>query len=153
MTCVTHMIPTYWCSWRSTTVCCTTSHKNVSRHKLIMDRPYKTNKARFSLSKLLHYYNQTEKLTIESARQVRRWAVSAIEFSVNTTSIYLQNWRSTMPWFFPPSSMVVRCGHCIAGISRNWSSSTCKLSAPSWESGGRTTSPIWRSSIKLIPPA
>ena len=27
------------------------------------------------------------------------------------------------------------------------------LSAPSWESGGRTTSPIWRSSIKLSPPA
>ena len=24
-----------------------------------------------------------------------------------------------MPWFFPPHSMVVRRGHCIAGISRN----------------------------------
>ena len=58
-----------------------------------------------------------------------------------------------MPWFFPPSSMVARHGHCIAAISRNWSSSTCELSAPSWESGGRTTSPIWRSSIKLSQPA
>ena len=94
----------------------------------------------------------TEKLTLESARQVRRWAVSAIECSANITSIYLRKWRSTMPWFFSPSSMVVRRGHCIAGISRNWSSSICELSAPSWESGGRTTSPIWRSSIKLSPP-
>ena len=42
----------------------------------------------------------------------------------------------------PPSSMFVRHGHCIAGISRNWSSSTCELFAPSWESSGRTTSPI-----------
>ena len=58
-----------------------------------------------------------------------------------------------MPWFFPPSSMVVRRGHWIAGISRNWSSSSCELSAPSWESGGGTTLPIWRSSIKLSPPA
>ena len=95
----------------------------------------------------------TEKLTLESARQVRRWVVSAIECSAKTTSAYLRNWRSTMPWFFPPSSMVVRRGHCIAGISRNWSSSTCELSAPSWESGGTTTSPIWRSSIKLSLPA
>ena len=97
--------------------------------------------------------HRTEKLTLESAKQVRCWAVSAIEYSANTTSAYLWNWRSTMPWFFPPSSMVVRRGHCIAGISRNWSSSTCELSAPSWESGGRTTSPIWRSSIKLSPPS
>ena len=58
-------------------------------------------------------------------RQVRRWAVSAIECSVKTTSTDLRNWRSTMPWFFPPSSMVVRRVQCIAGISRNWSSSTC----------------------------
>ena len=45
----------------------------------------------------------TEKLTQESARQVRRWAVSAIECSANTRSAYLRNWGSTMPWFFPPS--------------------------------------------------
>ena len=89
----------------------------------------------------------TEKLTLESARQVRRWAVSAKECSANITSAYLRNWRSTMSWFFPPSSMVVRRGHCIAGISRNWSSFTYELSAPSWESGSWTTSPIWRSSI------
>ena len=95
----------------------------------------------------------TEKLTLESARQVRRWTVSAIECSANTTSAYIRNWRSTMPWFFPPSSMVVRRGHCIAGISKDWSSSACELSAPSWESGGRSTSPIWSSSIKLSPPS
>ena len=55
----------------------------------------------------------TEKLTLESAMQVRRWAVSAIECSVNPTPAYLRNWRSTMPWFFPLSSMVLRRGHCI----------------------------------------
>ena len=89
----------------------------------------------------------------EIDNRIKRWAVPAIQCSANTTSPYLRNWRSTMLWFFHPSSVVVRRGHCIAGISRNWSSSTCKLSTPSWESGGRTTSPIWRSSIKLSPPA
>ena len=58
-----------------------------------------------------------------------------------------------MPWFFLLFSMVGRRGHCITGMWRNWSSSTCELSAPSWESGDRTTSPIWRSSIKPSSPA
>ena len=42
-----------------------------------------------TLQELAAEYRLTEKLTLESARQVRRWAVSAMECSANTTTAYL----------------------------------------------------------------